>query len=114
MKPIVLTVDENQILDAAIQAAAATIGSTVMNRKNCDVTFKKGRKTANNPEPGLEVTVEFYPQGKPGAVVSEAAPVKEEVVSQEKAPEVVEEEVAPETTPVETETPKEKTKLFTN
>lgn len=109
MKPIVLTVDDNQIIDAAIQAAAATIGSTVMTRDNCDVSFKKGRKTANNPEPGLEVTVEFYPQGKPGAVVTEQ-------VVEEKAPQVAEEEVTPETTPVEeaTETEAPKTKLFSS
>jgi hypothetical protein len=86
-KPIVLVVDEKAIVESAIQQAAAKIGSTVMTTENCEVTFKKGRKTANNPEPGLEVTVEFYPDGKPGAVVTEVATeeVKEEAVVEETA-----------------------------
>lgn len=82
MKPITLSVDQNAIIDAAIAQAASTIGSTVMNQENCDVTFKKGRKTATNPEPELEVTVEFYPSGKPSAV-AETAPA--ETVEAEKA-----------------------------
>lgn len=94
MKPITLSVDQNAIIDAAIAQAASTIGSTVMNQDNCDVTFKKGRKTATNPDPELEVTVEFYPSGKPSAVVETAST---ETVAAEKAEAPVEEAVKEET-----------------
>ena len=103
MKPISLSVDQNSIIDAAIAQAASTIGSSVMTQENCDVTFKKGRKTAANPEPELEVTVEFYPSGKPTAVVTTETVAAEKAETEAPVEEVkvdseVKEEVTEETT----------------